>query len=289
MKNPYTTAPARARWQAEDEADARLRTSRHGVIFRVPACGASVRAGQHLAPAPSAWERSAKAGPTLTTADRPGAFALDGDMRSFKGASNTTVLDHLRTSIKTSTWRQMATATGASLYRLRSLAERNGLLKPPQFDTPEQRFWGSVVRMDGCWGWRGKIDRDGYARFRNPVGTAAHRYSWYLHFGKIPAGLLVCHACDNPPCTNPAHLFLGTDCDNRRDAVSKGRAAAGERHPRTKLSDASVLAIRAEFSGIDRGTTRTQRQLAKAYGVCRGTIQRVLRDTKRASKNVMAP
>ncbi len=75
-----------------------------------------------------------------------------------------------------------------------------------------------------CWGWAGYCNRDGYAKMR--VGTtmvSAHRVSYELHYGLIPADACVLHACDNPPCCNPAHLYLGTQADNAADRERRGR------------------------------------------------------------------
>ncbi len=83
---------------------------------------------------------------------------------------------------------------------------------------------------DACWEWTGhrRAPRTSvleYARMGvggNRTGYV-HRVSWAVHYGPIPDGTLVCHRCDNPPCGNPAHLFLGTHTDNMADMLAKGR------------------------------------------------------------------
>jgi len=100
----------------------------------------------------------------------------------------------------------------------------------------ETEFWKRVKKTDGCWLWTGGTCL-GYGKCLKPgtdpklrIQVKAHRVSWELANGPIPAGLCVLHRCDNPPCVSPEHLFLGTLADNRADCVAKGRQAKGDRN-----------------------------------------------------------
>lgn len=113
--------------------------------------------------------------------------------------------------------------------------------------SPETRLWARVDKSGGpdvCWPWTGARRAEGYGMISDGNGhnTGTHRLAWTFTNGPIPAGLFVCHRCDNPPCCNPAHLFLGTNADNARDRADKGRGNAhlrsGDRNGMRKRPDA---------------------------------------------------
>jgi hypothetical protein len=98
---------------------------------------------------------------------------------------------------------------------------------------------------------------------------SAHRVAWELERGPIPEGLLVCHRCDNPSCVNPSHLFLGTQGDNMRDKVAKGRHdTRGERNARARLTEGQVW----EIKSILAAGQLSHREIGALFGVARGAV-----------------
>ena len=127
-----------------------------------------------------------------------------------------------------------------------------------------------VDHVSGCWVWTGATLRGGYGQFQESGRTRqAHRGSWEAAFGPIPEGMLVCHKCDNPPCVNPEHLFLGTPADNMLDRDSKGRQRTpkGSNNGSAKLSEHDVSIVKTLLGLGVQG-----KLLATLYGVTKSTI-----------------
>jgi hypothetical protein len=116
-----------------------------------------------------------------------------------------------------------------------------------KFERLKKSFEKNVVRSFGCWSWKGTIDKGGYGIMtcnKKHGSDRAHRASWIIHKGQIPKGILVCHKCDHPECTNPDHLFLGTSADNTKDMIQKNRKVIGSKMPTSKLTEEKVRVIK---------------------------------------------
>lgn len=161
--------------------------------------------------------------------------------------------------------------------------------KAPETDAFNSR---TQKRPSGCIEWAGPRDPKGYGRFTfKGKQRLAHRAAWQLFCGDLSPDACVLHRCDNPPCVNPAHLFLGDRGDNARDMASKGRQwvqknpagrpicpielkPRGAAHGCARLSEAQVIEIRTRASEGESG-----RQLAKAFTCSASLVSQIIRGT----------
>lgn len=139
------------------------------------------------------------------------------------------------------------------------------------------RFLTKLMFLDGdCWLWRGCQDGGGYGCLPALGEFKAHRVAWRLFNGEIPNGMKVLHKCDIPRCVNPDHLFLGTQADNVRDMVSKGRNRCvpqhGEQNPMSKLTADQVI----EMRNIRQETGMSARLIAEQFGISTMTAHRAI-------------
>lgn len=142
-----------------------------------------------------------------------------------------------------------------------------------QSKTPERRqahlLASCRIDENGCWRWQKCLHGNGYGKVGLGGGktTGAHQASFRAFRGEIPEGLNVCHTCDVRDCINPDHLFLGTQSDNIKDAVAKGRMNLtnrkhGEENSQAKLTDAHVVTIRLRLAAGE-----AKAQIARSFGV----------------------
>lgn len=146
--------------------------------------------------------------------------------------------------------------------------------------TERERFEEKyVLSKSKCWLWSAGLDRKGYGVFK-PTGSRlhkrAHRISYEMHIGEIPAGLFILHKCDVRRCVNPKHLYAGTQKQNIQDALRRNRLcpAKGEKAGRSVLTKEQVIFIRANSIPYDPKLGRAA--LAKKYGVAASTISEVV-------------
>lgn len=147
--------------------------------------------------------------------------------------------------------------------------------RPPT--DPSIRYHAKVTKRgpNDCWPWNAARFKNGYGQFgvsKAERSVLAHRFGYKLLVGPIPPGMRVCHTCDNPPCQNPAHWFLGTAKDNSQDMVSKNRGnpARGERHARARLTEEDVVEIRRRHQ-----TGELARDIAADYNLSVTYISKV--------------
>lgn len=163
---------------------------------------------------------------------------------------------------------------------------------PPHSKPPESRFWAKVNKngtipqhcpeLGPCWIYAGCTDKNGYGIFELHAKKAikAHRYAYSLAHGEIPHGKDILHHCDNPPCVNDRHLYVGTQADNSRDMVLRGREShagpthpsRGESHRRATTTEQTVLELRKlSHEGA------SSRHLARKFNLTRSCVQHILR------------
>jgi hypothetical protein len=136
------------------------------------------------------------------------------------------------------------------------------------FKEAVQRFQMNIEKTHSCWNWKGSQVR-GYGVIFFKKNIKAHRFSYFLHKGKLNDRLLVCHTCDNSLCVNPEHLYQGTEKDNARDSVIRKRRRSCEKHHKSKLKEKDIKEILS--------SNETGRHLAKKFGVHSETIYRIRR------------
>jgi hypothetical protein len=140
----------------------------------------------------------------------------------------------------------------------------------------KEMFDRKVIKRDGCWGWRNPAGSSGYG-YLGPNGYVvnAHRLSWIIHNGPIPENLWVLHKCNNPICSNPDHLYLGTPKDNTRDMILAGRS---NRNMQSSKNAKLTLEQAKEIKILLATTDLSQYEIAKKFNVGRGTVQDIKRN-----------
>jgi len=144
----------------------------------------------------------------------------------------------------------------------------------------KDRFYSKldIKGPEECWEFKGS-NRDGYGQLkmtksRKIIGATHVSYMIYNSIKSIPKGMHVCHKCDNPPCCNPAHLFLGTAKDNSNDKISKGRAKyadqSGKNNGNSVLTEKQIKLI---IQQIKSGKTNVS--IAKSFGVTHSMISSI--------------
>lgn len=136
----------------------------------------------------------------------------------------------------------------------------------------DKLFDNLAITDEGCWEFVGGRTGANYGvvSIRKFEQKGAHVVSFEYFNGPVQKGMQICHSCDNPPCCNPEHLFLGTCQDNKDDEIAKGRHVFGEKGGNSKLTEGDVLEIKKQLS-----LGATQYSLAKQFKVTKQAIWRI--------------
>lgn len=140
--------------------------------------------------------------------------------------------------------------------------------------TFDELFWAKVDKNgpNGCWVWNGYCQKFGHGWTRFGL---AHRYAWEQLRGVVPEGQFVLHKCDNPPCVNPDHLYVGGRQDNQNDMANRGRSVWGERSHYAKLTAKQVKLIRSLF--VRTGEKKSNaNELAEQFGIKHGQLLKIV-------------
>lgn len=143
------------------------------------------------------------------------------------------------------------------------------------------RFWSKAKTdsIDDCWEWQASFFPDGYGYFwKDGKGRRAHRVAYEMAHGTLSKDHHVCHACDNPKCVNPLHLWAGTNDENMADMAKKGRAAriTGDARWNTKYSEETVKNILE-----DRKSGMKYRELTDKYGISKAHLSNIFNGKRR--------
>lgn len=160
---------------------------------------------------------------------------------------------------------------------IRSIVTEGKDMRSKDGTPPLERLFSKVAFGScECWFWTGFICRLGYGIFHCLGETRAHRVAYKLFKGDIPKGMKVMHSCDTRNCVNPDHLSIGTQADNVRDMIAKGRGGngdvRGEKNPMARATPEMVRQIR---DGVAKGDT--QAKYARLFGLSRMAVSRIAR------------
>jgi hypothetical protein len=152
-------------------------------------------------------------------------------------------------------------------------------LRASRRPTTEQRYEAKVDRSggpDACHPWTRSTNKAGYGLFAHDGETLAARWAYKHYIGDLLDTEMIRHTCDTPGCQNQSHWIKGTNADNMRDMVERGRShhPVGSKNPKSKITEEDVKDLRRSYA---EGAFRSQFEAADHYGVSQATVSQILR------------